>query len=92
MPARDDEGLAERLEALGEQLAELDWRMHDLVLAPVNSLEECPDGLLVALAQASSASSSTGSGAAFGPERMRVEVVCSSTRRQPARLSAARST
>jgi len=47
VPARDDEGLAERLEALGEQLAELDWRMHDLVLAPVNSLEEVPDGLLV---------------------------------------------
>ncbi len=43
-------------------------------------------------AQASRASSSTGSGAGLGPERMSVEVVCSRTRRQPARLSSARST
>jgi cation diffusion facilitator family transporter len=40
-------GLTERLEALGERLNAIDWRVHDLALAPVTSLEDVPEGILV---------------------------------------------
>ncbi|MDQ2676249.1 MAG: cation diffusion facilitator family transporter [Actinomycetota bacterium] len=47
VPAGDGAGLPERLEALGERLTSLDWRVHDLALAPVASLEDVPEGLRV---------------------------------------------
>jgi cation diffusion facilitator family transporter len=47
VPADDTAGLAERLEELGTHLAHLDWSIHDLALAPVASLEEVPEGLLI---------------------------------------------
>jgi cation diffusion facilitator family transporter len=42
-----DDGLPERLERLGERLHALDWRVHDVALAPVASLEDVPEGVLV---------------------------------------------
>lgn len=47
VPDEDAAGLAERLEALGNDLAKLDWSIHDLALAPVTSLENVPEGLLI---------------------------------------------
>jgi cation diffusion facilitator family transporter len=42
-----DEDLPTRLEWLGERLHALDWRVHDVALAPVASLEDVPEGVLV---------------------------------------------
>jgi cation diffusion facilitator family transporter len=47
VPSGNEAGLTERLERLGERLHELDWRVHDVALAPVTSLEDVPSGLLV---------------------------------------------
>jgi cation diffusion facilitator family transporter len=47
VPRGDDGGLTERLERLGERLHALDWRVHDVAIAPVSSLEDVPDGVLV---------------------------------------------
>jgi cation diffusion facilitator family transporter len=47
VPVGNESGLAERLESLGDRLNALDWRVHDVVLAPVTSLEDVPDGVLV---------------------------------------------
>ena len=47
VPVGGEEGLTERLERLGERLHALDWRLHDVSLAPVTSLEDVPDGILV---------------------------------------------
>lgn len=47
VPDADSPGLAERVERLGDRLTNLDWRVHDLVVAPIASLENVPDGLLV---------------------------------------------
>lgn len=47
VPSGSEEGLTERLERLGERLNRLDWRLHDIALAPVTSLEDVPDGVLV---------------------------------------------
>ena len=47
VPAGNEDGLTERLERLGERLHDLDWRVHDVVLAPVTSLEDVPEGVLV---------------------------------------------
>jgi cation diffusion facilitator family transporter len=47
VPAEDQAGLAARLEDLGTRLTKLDWSIHDLAVAPVQSLEDVPDGLLV---------------------------------------------
>lgn len=42
-----EEGLTARLEGLAESLHALDWRVHDVVVAPVGSLEEVPAEVLV---------------------------------------------
>jgi cation diffusion facilitator family transporter len=47
VPTGNDAGLPDRLERLGERLHGLDWRVHDVALAPVSSLEDVPDGVLV---------------------------------------------
>jgi cation diffusion facilitator family transporter len=47
VPTGSDAGLAGRLERLGERLRALDWRIHDVALAPVTSLEDVPEGVLV---------------------------------------------
>jgi cation diffusion facilitator family transporter len=47
VPVGNEAGLAERLESLGDRLNAVDWRVHDVVLAPVTSLEDVPDGVLV---------------------------------------------
>jgi cation diffusion facilitator family transporter len=47
VPSGSDEDLPARLERLGERLHALDWRVHDVALAPVESLEDVPDGVLV---------------------------------------------
>jgi cation diffusion facilitator family transporter len=47
VPTGPEAGLTERLERLGERLHGLDWRVHDVALAPVTSLEDVPEGLLV---------------------------------------------
>ena len=36
VPSGNEVGLTERLERLGERLHELDWRVHDVALAPVH--------------------------------------------------------
>lgn len=46
VPVEDFSGLARGLEQVGDELSELDWRIHDIALAPVSSLEDVPDGLL----------------------------------------------
>lgn len=47
VPTRDDAGLAARCEALGRRLTELDWRVLSMVVAPVSSLEQVPEGVHV---------------------------------------------
>lgn len=47
VPAGSEAGLTERLEALSDRLPDLDWRVHDVVVAPVTSLEEVPEGVRV---------------------------------------------
>ena len=47
VPAGGEQGLTERLEQLGDRLNRLDWRVHDVALAPVTSLEDVPQGVLV---------------------------------------------
>jgi cation diffusion facilitator family transporter len=47
VPSGSEAGLTERLERLGERLHGLDWRVHDVAIAPVTSLEEVPEGVLV---------------------------------------------
>ena len=47
VPSGNEEGLTVRLERLGERLHDLDWRVHDVALAPVTSLEDVPEGMLV---------------------------------------------
>lgn len=47
VPKGPEEGLTGRLERLAERLHDLDWRVHDVVLAPVTSLEDVPEGVLV---------------------------------------------
>ena len=47
VPAGAEEGLAERVERLGERLHALDWRVHDIAIAPVTSLEDVPKEILV---------------------------------------------
>jgi len=39
----DDHDLLERLDHAAEELRALDWRLHDLVVAPVAQLEQHPD-------------------------------------------------
>jgi cation diffusion facilitator family transporter len=46
VPRSDVAGTVERVETLGDRLTSLDWRIHDLVIAPVTKLEEVPDGIL----------------------------------------------
>ncbi|WP_158845553.1 cation diffusion facilitator family transporter [Saccharothrix deserti] len=41
VPSRDD-GLVERLEALGVWARDFDWRIHDLVVAPVSHIDPAP--------------------------------------------------
>lgn len=48
VPAEDKAGMAARLQDLAEDLTDCDWRIHDVVVAPVKSLEEVPQGVLVA--------------------------------------------
>ena len=47
VPKHDGANLAQSLEELGERLTDLDWRVHDLALAPVRSLEDVPPELRV---------------------------------------------
>jgi hypothetical protein len=47
VPAAERAGLAELIEKLGDRLTSLDWRVHDLAIAPVASLQDVPDGLLI---------------------------------------------
>lgn len=47
VPVGSDEGLTERLERLTADLRDLDWRIHDVVIAPVTSLEDVPEGVRV---------------------------------------------
>ena len=47
VPVGTEEALVQRLEDLGERLRKLDWRVHDVVVAPVTSLEEVPEDLRV---------------------------------------------
>ena len=47
VPVGGQEGLTERLERLTEHLRGLDWRLHDIVVAPVTSLEDVPEGVRV---------------------------------------------
>lgn len=47
VPSGPEAGLTERLERLAERLHGLDWRIHDVAVAPVTSLEDVPEGVLV---------------------------------------------
>lgn len=42
---RDDGALVERVEELTDRLHALDWRIHDVVVSPVRSIEDAPEGM-----------------------------------------------
>jgi cation diffusion facilitator family transporter len=43
----DEERLMDRVERLHAELEGMDWRLHDIVVSPVRSLQNAPDGLRV---------------------------------------------
>lgn len=56
---RDGEVTAERIERLIEALRDLDWRLRDVTVTPVRSIESAPEGLTVGGQQEADASYSS---------------------------------
>ena len=53
--ARDEDDLVERIEAAARRVAELDWRMYDVVVVPVSTLDKRPDAPEPQVSEAGSA-------------------------------------